>query len=221
VRTKRSRDTLLAANAELADRLAAAAAERSVRFVLVSSSSVYGNASVLPTPEDSPPAPLNPYAESKIAAEAAVLARGGDPVIVRPFSVYGPGQRPDMAFARWIGALRCGLPIPFHAPPRTARDFTYVDDVVAGTLAALRRGRAGQAYNLSGWRSIDLRHALELLTGRDEVALSELPASGAEAHVTHGCGRKAAVELGYAPRVGIADGLQRQLATASLGRLAA
>ena len=131
---------------------------------------MYGNASVLPTPEDARPDPLNAYAESKVAAEAAVLAAGGDPVIVRPFTVYGPGQRPDMAFARWIRALEAGEPLPWHAPPGTARDFTYVDDVAAGIVAALRRGRAGRAYNLSGWRPVPLREALALLAcGREPV----------------------------------------------------
>ena len=93
---------------ELTDRLARAAAAREARFVLVSSSSVYGNARELPTPEHAPLAPLNRYAESKVAAEAAVVGHGGDAVIVRPFTVYGPGQRPEMAFARWIAAMASG-----------------------------------------------------------------------------------------------------------------
>ena len=115
---------------------------------------MYGDAAELPTPEHAPLAPLNPYAASKVAAEAAVLAHGGDPVVVRPFTVYGPGQRPDMAFARWMEALAAGERLPWHAPPGTARDFTYVDDVASGIVAALRRGRAGRAYNLSGWRPV-------------------------------------------------------------------
>ena len=218
VRTRQAPAVLNAANAGLSDRLAAAAARRGARFVLVSSSSVYGNARLVPTPEHAPLAPLNPYAASKLAAERAVLGRGGDPVIVRPFTVYGPGQRPDMAFARWIAALQAGEPIPWHAPPGTARDFTYVDDAVAGLIAALRHGRSGEAYNVSGWSSVDLSDALELL-GAPE--LRELPCSTAEAFVTSGCGRKAAAELGYEPRVALTDGLARQLAAASSLSLAA
>jgi UDP-glucuronate 4-epimerase len=208
VRTRRAPAALHATNVELTDRLAAAAARQGARFVFVSSSSVYGHAGLLPTPEHSPLSPLNPYAVSKAAAEAAVLARGGDPVIVRPFTVYGPGQRPDMAFARWIAAMQAGKPIPWHAAPGTARDFTYVDDAVAGLIAALRHGRSGEAYNVSGWRSVDLRDALGLL-GAPEIR--ELACSTAEALVTSGCGHKAAAELGYAPRVKLADGLRRQL----------
>jgi nucleoside-diphosphate-sugar epimerase len=218
VRTRRPEPVLRAANVALSDRLARAAGARGLRFVLVSSSSVYGNARVLPTPEHTAPAPLNSYARSKVAAEHAVLANGGDPVIVRPFTVYGPGQRPEMAFARWIAALHAGERLPWHAAAGSARDFTYVDDVVAGLIAALRHGRAGQAYNVSGGHSVELTEALALLGG---PAVRRLPSSAAEARVTHGCGRKAADELGYTPRVGLRTGLERQLTGASSARLAA
>ena len=126
-----------------------------------------------------------------------------------------------MAFARWIRALAAGEPLPWHAPPGTARDFTYVDDVVAGILAALRRGRTGRVYNLSGWRPVPLRAALALLAGWRETRLRELPSSTAEAYVTHGSGERAAAELGYAPGVKLADGLRRQLEAASSGPLPA
>ena len=218
VRTRRAPAELHATNVELTDRLATAAARERARFLFVSSSSVYGRASTLPTPEDSPLSPLNGYAASKVAAERTVLARGGDPVIVRPFTVYGPGQRPDMAFARWIAAMQARKPIPWHAAPGTARDFTYVDDAVAGLIAALRHGRPGEAYNISGWRSVDLREALRLLAPAE---IGELPCSAAEALVTSGCGPKAAAELGYAPRVGLAEGLRRQLGAVTTPSLAA
>jgi nucleoside-diphosphate-sugar epimerase len=218
VRTRRSPAALHEANVALPRRLARAARVEGARFVLASSSSVYGNASVLPTPEHTLPAPLNAYAESKVAAERAVLAQGGDAVVVRPFTVYGPGQRPEMAFARWIAALEAGEPLPWHAAPGSARDFTYVDDAVAGLLAALRHGRAGEAYNVSGRRAVDLREAVALL-GASEVR--ELECSTAEALVTHGCGRKSEDELGYVPRVALRDGLERQLAAAIRPSIAA
>jgi UDP-glucuronate 4-epimerase len=122
------------------------------------------------------------------------------------------------AFARWIDAAGRGEPVPVHAAPGTARDFTYVDDAVAGLVAALRRGRTGRAYNLSGWRPIALSSALELL---GSPPLRELPASKAEAHVTWGSPLRAAAELGYEPRVDLATGLARQLEAASSLRLAA
>ena len=218
VRTRRSASELHEANVALPARLALAARRGRARFVLVSSSSVYGDAQLLPTPEDSPCKPLSPYAKSKVAAERAVLACGGDPVIVRPFTVYGPGQRPEMAFARWIDAAAAGRPVPWHAPAGTARDFTYVDDAVAGLIAALGRGRSGGAYNISGWRTVDLREAHELL-GAPE--LEQLACTTGEARVTSGCGRRAAMELGYAPCVELSTGLERQVAAASPARLAA
>jgi nucleoside-diphosphate-sugar epimerase len=223
VRTRHSPSALREANVRLTERLVRAASAHGSRFVLVSSSSVYGNARELPTPEHAPKAPLNPYALSKVAAEEVVREHGADGVIVRPFTVYGPGQRPEMAFARWIDLLAARQPLPWYALPGTARDFTYVDDAVAGILAALRRGRAGEAYNLSGWRSVELRAALGALeeaVGR-RAALRTVSGSGAEAHVTEGCGRKAAEELGYAPRIDLATGIECQLAAASPRRLAA
>ena len=223
VRTRRSPAALREANVGLTERLVRAASARGIRFVFVSSSSVYGDAGELPTPEHAAGAPLNPYAASKLAAERVVRANGADAVIVRPFTVYGPGQRPDMAFARWIGRLGARRALPWYAPPGAARDFTYVDDAAAGILAALRRGRPGEAYNVSGWRSVELRAALGLLeqaVGR-QASLRALRRSGAEARVTEGCLRKAAAELGYAPRVDLPSGLERQLAAASPRRLAA
>ena len=120
-----------------------------------------------------------------------------------------------MAFARWIAARAAGKPLPWHAAPGAARDFTYVDDAVDGIVAALRHGRAGEAYNASGWCSTRLEDALGVL---GPGAVHELPASPTEAFVTSGCSRKAAAELGYAPRVGLATGLARQVAAASPAR---
>jgi nucleoside-diphosphate-sugar epimerase len=222
VRTRRAPSAVHRANVLPTERLVRAARAHGIRFVLVSSSSVYGNARELPTPEHAPMAPLNPYAASKVAAEAVVREQDADAVIVRPFTVYGPGQRPEMAFARWIDLLAAHQPLPWYAPPGTARDFTYVDDAVAGILAAMRRGRAGEAYNLSGWRSVELRAALGLIeeaVGCQAPRLAE-GGSGAEAHVTEGCPRKAAEELGYEPRVDLASGIERQLAAATPRRLA-
>lgn len=223
VRTRHSHRALHEANVVLTERLVRAASATGMRFVLMSSSSVYGNAGELPTPEHAPSSPLNAYAETKVAAEAVVREHGTDAVIVRPFTVYGPGQRPEMAFARWIDCLAAPRPLPWYAPSGTARDFTYVDDAVAGIVAALQRGRTGEAYNLSGWRSVELGAALEMLQDAFgcQASLARSPGSGAEARVTEGCRRKAADELGYRPRTDLATGLGEQLAAASPGRLAA
>ena len=227
VRTPRPLAELWRENTAATERLARAAAERGVRFVLASTSSVYGDAVRLPTPEDALPAPLGAYALSKLAAERACLAaareRGADAVVVRLFTVYGPGQRPDMAFARWIRALATGRPLSWHARTGAVRDFTYVDDAVAGLLAALDRGRRGQVYNVSGQAPVPLGEALVLIeraVGR-RATLERMPAWGGEARITAGCGRKSAAELGYAPRTTLAAGVGRQVAAtraASPGR---
>jgi UDP-glucuronate 4-epimerase len=223
VRTRQPSSALWETNVLLTKRLVRSASAAGIRFVLVSSSSVYGDARELPTPEHAPAAPLNLYAVSKLAAENEVREHGADVVIVRPFTVYGPGQRPEMAFARWIDCLASQEQLPWYAPPGTARDFTYVDDAVAGILAALEGGRAGEAYNLSGWRSVELTAALELLEGAfgGPASLDITPGSAAEARVTQGCWRKAERELGYRPRTDLATGLEQQVAAASPGRLAA
>jgi nucleoside-diphosphate-sugar epimerase len=197
-------------------------ARRGQRLVLASTSSVYGNATRLPTPERARPAPLNPYALSKLAAEEVCRAGardGADVVLTRLFTVYGPRQRPDMAFARWIAALAEGRPLTWCADPLAARDFTYVGDAVAGLIAALERGRAGVAYNVAGTGPRPLRQALGLiegLLGRTATVRREA-SSPAEARVTAACGERSARELGYAARVTLEEGLSRQVASAVRG----
>ncbi len=231
VRTSRPAEELWQSNVVLTRRIVDASTAAGARFVLGSTSSVYGDASLLPTPEHCPPAPLNAYATSKLAAERAVREaaeqRGAHASIARMFTVYGPGQRPDMAFARWIRALTAGRPLQWYAAAGAARDFTYVGDAVAGLVAALERGRPGEAYNISGGRAVPLDDAFGLLEREIAAAVAPRPRAmvvrraspTAEAHVTAGCGRKSAAELGYAPRVELATGLRLQIeATLSASR---
>ena len=186
------------------------------RLLFASTSSVYGDAAEVPTPEGAPTRPLNPYAASKLAAERAALAaagRGTDAVICRLFTVYGPGQRDDMAFARWIRAIRAGRPVAWCARPGARREFTYVGDAVRGLVAALERGRPGRVYNVAGAGSTPVRSALaelEELLGRP--ALLSIRPGAPEATVTAACGRRALAELGYAPAVTLREGLERQVA---------
>jgi nucleoside-diphosphate-sugar epimerase len=207
-------------NVAAVESLGRAAAARGMRFVLASTSSVYGDADELPTPESAPPRPLNPYARSKAAAEnvcRTLASAGADAVVARLFTVFGPGQRPDMAFARWIACLSEGCPLPWCAPPGAARELTYVDDAARGLLAVLEHGRAGQAYNVGGCGPIGVREALaelETLLGAD-ARLDRMPAGVREATVTAACGRKALRELGYAPATDFREGLRLQVAAAA------
>jgi UDP-glucuronate 4-epimerase len=208
-------------NALLTARLAAHAARRELRFLFVSSSSIYGDAVRLPTPEHAPPSPLSPYALSKLAAERACAARareGADAVVARLFTVFGPGQRPDMALARWIRAAAAGEPILWQVPPGGARELTYVDDAARGLISALERGRPGEAYNVPGSGSHPLERVLELIeleVGRPTGVLRR-PATALDPVRTEASRVKSTLELGYRPLTTLADGIRAQV-EASVG----
>src|SRR6266699_6865986 len=118
-----------------------AAARDGVRVVFASSSSVYGAAERYPTPEDTPPRPLSPYGITKLGCEhlAAAYVRefGLDCVVVRYFNAFGPRQRPDMAFTRIAFALADGGTFELYGDGEQSRGWTYVSDVVDGTIAAM------------------------------------------------------------------------------------
>lgn len=191
------------------------------RLILASTSSVYGNAGLLPTPETWPVAPLNPYAVTKLHGERAALAAaaaGADVVVCRLFTVFGPGQRSDMAFSRWIDSIARDLPVTWCARQDARREFTYVEDAALGLVAALERGRSGEVYNLAGSGSWPVRSALrevERLLGR-RARLAGRPAHS-EAIATAACGRKALEDLGHAPAVTLREGLERQVEAAVPG----
>lgn len=219
VRTRHDFATLWERNVALSEWLARHAAASGKRMVLASSSSVYGDSGRLPTPEDAPLTPLGPYAATKVAAEHACRRSGGDVVIARLFTVFGPGQRPDMALARWISSLERGQALEWHVHGGGARELTHVDDAARGLAAALEHGRAGEAYNVPGCGSHRMERVLALLErelGR-RARLARRPASPAEAVGTAACPAKSERELGYRPRVGLLEGIRSQLASVGLG----
>src|SRR5918997_3283648 len=136
------------------------------RVLLASSSSVYGPAA-RPVREDAPLHPLSTYARSKLRAEvvAGRLARphGLELVKLRYFTVYGPRQRPDMAFARFVQAALRGGEMPVLGGGRQVRDFTYGGDAAEATAVALERARPGGVYNVAGGRPVALADALQIL----------------------------------------------------------
>jgi UDP-glucuronate 4-epimerase len=186
-------------------------------FVYASSSSVYGNAPRYPTTETSPLRPVSPYGMTKVATEqlAGVYRRcfGVPTVGLRYFTAYGPRQRPDMAFTRF---LRCALsdrPLPINGTGHQVRDFTYADDVVAGTLAAASLGRPGAVYNIGGGTPVELLEAVRMIadvTGRP-IEIACRPAPVGEARRTGCDGSLARRELGFAPRTDLLAGLAAQL----------
>jgi UDP-glucuronate 4-epimerase len=149
----------------------------STKVVYASSSSIYGDAERYPTPEETEPRPNSPYGITKLACEhlAAAYGRayGLDAVGLRYFTVYGPRQRPDMAFARLVAALAHGGSFEMYGDGTQSRSFTYVADVVEATIAALE-APAGSVYNVGGGEEASLRQAIDLL---EEIAGQPLEVS--------------------------------------------
>jgi nucleoside-diphosphate-sugar epimerase len=155
-------------NVLASQRLFEAAAEAEVRVVFASSSSIYGDATAYPTPEDSRPRPLSPYGVTKLACEHLVGAYGAefglDAVVLRYFTIYGPRQRPDMALARWIARAVAGQPLELHGDGTQSRSVTFVDDAVDATILAMERARAGAILNVGGGEEVSMLDAIEILT---------------------------------------------------------
>jgi UDP-glucuronate 4-epimerase len=187
------------------------------RLVYASSSSVYGNALSYPTTENDVPRPHSPYGVTKLAAEhlcSLYASNFGVPTVsLRYFTVYGPGQRPDMAFNRFIRATLAGEPIEVFGTGEQVRDFTFVDDVVDANLrAAAHDVRPGSMYNVSGGTSISVNEVLDVLsdiTGAPlEVRRGEAVAG--DVRQTGGSADKIREELGWKPSVDIVSGLRAQ-----------
>ncbi len=205
--------------------LEAAAMHELGAFVYASSSSVYGDADGRPTSELAPRRPASPYAVTKAAVEdlAAVYHRtAGVPVVgMRYFTVYGPRQRPDMAFTRFIGQALSGRPISVLGDGHQLRDFTYVDDAVEATLAAALHGRRGGVYNVGGGRPVELLHAIGIIAEACGGGVTVEHRSSARGDVRATCadGERALADLGTRPVVALADGLRRQIAWTAAAQL--
>ncbi len=185
-------------------------------FVYASSSSVYGDTATYPTTEEADLCPVSPYGMTKVATEeiAKVYHRtGGVPVVgLRYFTAYGPRQRPDMAFSRFIARALNGEPLPINGDGRQIRDFTYVDDVVGGTIAATH-GEPGSVYNVGGGNAtsvIDIVGVLEELLERPLEIVFRSDQRG-DARQTCADGNRAAEGIGFVPATGLAEGIARQL----------
>jgi nucleoside-diphosphate-sugar epimerase len=208
----------LRCNVLATQRLLEACEHRPLRaFVYASSSSVYGDAERYPTRESDPCHPVSPYGMTKLATEALAdtyRRTCGIPTIgLRYFTAYGPRQRPDMAFMRFIEAALAGEPLTVYCDGGQIRDFTYVADVVDGTLAAARRGAPGRTYNLGGGcetRVADVVAMLRSLTGAS-LAVRHAPGGRGDARRTTADGTLARRELAFVPRFDLATGLSAQL----------
>jgi len=191
-----------------------AAASDRVRVVFASSSSVYGDVDRFPTPEDALPVPLSPYGVTKLAAEhlAEALARSQqlDVVVLRYFSVFGPRQRPDMAFARIAKALAAEQPFDLYGDGSQTRSWTYVADAVEATIAAMQNGSG--VYNVGGGDEVSLRDAIagfETLAGR-RLHVREHAAARGDPGRTSADTARAEADLSWRARTSFEDGARAQ-----------
>jgi UDP-glucuronate 4-epimerase len=194
------------------------AARAGVRVVLASSSSVYGDAERYPTPEDAPPSPISPYGITKLACEHLAHAYKLDAVLLRYFTVYGPRQRPDMAFARVVGALTRGASFELYGDGGQSRSFTYVADAVAATIAAMDRARPGTLYNVGGGTEATMRDAIATLedVSGQRLDLALRPAVAGDVLRTAADTRRIEQDLGWRATTELADGLRAQWEWASV-----
>ena len=186
------------------------------RVVFASSSSIYGEAEMFPTKESAVPKPASPFGMTKLAAEhlAFVYMRTFrlPTTSLRYFTVYGPRQRPDMAFVRFMNALVEGDEIEIYGDGEQTRDFTYVSDVVDGTVKAASADVVGSVINVGGGSRVTVNRVLATLeeisglTARRKL----LPAAPGDPRHTGASINLARERLGWEPRVSLRDGLTRQ-----------
>jgi UDP-glucose 4-epimerase len=183
------------------------------RFVYASSSSVYGDLVAMPMREDALPQPVSPYGVSKLAAEQLCylyhVNYGVPTVSLRYFTVYGPRQRPDMAFHKFIRAAIVGEPITLFGDGGQTRDFTFVADAVWATATAATRGVPGRVYNIGGGSRVSMTDVLALLEkviGRP-LRIEGVSDQKGDMRHTYADTTLARADLGFAPRVSLAEGL--------------
>jgi nucleoside-diphosphate-sugar epimerase len=190
------------------------------RFVFASSSSVYGHVGDQPARESDRPAPVSPYGLTKAACEELVAVyrrvHGLSAVSLRYFTAFGPRQRPDMAFASFIRSVLARRPLRVFGDGRQTREFTYVTDAVAATIAAAELG-TDAVYNIGGGTSSTLLEAIaqiERLAGRSAL-ISFSPSARGDAYRTSADLTAAKRDLGYEPTVLLREGLARQIRAAT------
>ncbi len=185
------------------------------KFIYASSSSVYGDVDALPIKETTNTHPVSPYGVSKLAGEhlATLYFKGyGIPTVsLRYFTVYGPRQRPDMGFHKFISAILLGKEIEIYGSGDQTRDFTFIDDVVEANFQAFVKGKGGEAYNVGGGSRISLIETIKII---EEIAgrkanLKYTEAQKGDAKHTYADISKARRDFGYNPKVDIYEGLKR------------
>ena len=183
------------------------------RLVYSSSSSVYGDDVALPMREDALPQPLSPYGVTKLAAEQLCGLYWQNfrvpTASLRYFTVYGPRQRPDMGFHKFLRAAARGDAIPIFGDGEQTRDFTYVNDAVEANVLAATKGAPGGVYNIGGGSRVTVNEVLRIIgrvTGRAPI-IDRQPAQKGDMRHTFADTTRARTALGFIPRVGLEEGL--------------
>lgn len=204
-------------NVEASQQLLEACVGRPIhRFVYASSSSLYGDNVSIPMREDALPQPVSPYGVTKLAAEQLgylyFVNHGVPATALRYFTVYGPRQRPDMAFHRFIRASLEGTPVTLYGDGEQTRDFTFVADAVAATIAAGDRGVPGRAYNVGGGSRVSMNQVIDIIgrvAGRPLTVRREPPQKG-DMRDTYADTTLARADLGFAPSVTLEQGIEAE-----------
>jgi UDP-glucose 4-epimerase len=192
---------------------AACAAPMLERIVYASSSSVYGDGVAMPMREDALPQPVSPYGVTKLAAEQLCylyhVNYGAPTVALRYFTVYGPRQRPDMGFHKFLSAAIRNEPITVYGDGEQTRDFTFVHDAVAATAAAAVRGIPGRVYNIGGGSRVSINQVFKMIgrvSGR-QPRIEMDPAQKGDMRHTYADTSLAQTDLGFRPTVGLEEGI--------------
>jgi len=186
------------------------------KFVLASSSSIYGDAERMPTSEENTPQPVSPYGLSKLACEHLCYLYWKNYkipyVALRYFTVYGPRQRPDMAFHKFLQAVLQGKEIDIYGDGNQTRDFTYISDVVTATVKAMETQAVAEVLNIGGGSPVTLWQVIQMIesvTGK-KVQFRKLEEQKGDVRHTAADITKAQRLLGYRPKIRLEQGLQKQ-----------
>lgn len=186
------------------------------KFIYSSSSSVYGTCPDLPMSETSPLQPFSPYGVTKLAAEHLChlyFRNYGVPVMsLRFFTVYGPGQRPDMAFHHFFKAILENKPISVFGDGKQTRDFTYVNDILQAMVSSVEKGKVGEIYNLGGGNRKKLEDVFPLIEDicQEKLRIQSQEKQRGDVQHTFADIKKAQTDLGFFPRTQLEEGLKEE-----------